>query len=83
MYREQTPEVASLQPNPWVRYEMHGNVWEWCEDWYGHYPGDPVTDPTGLDRGERRVLRGSAGSPTGATTVIPASATTTSASASP
>ncbi len=58
LYREQTVEVASLPANPWGLYEMHGNVWEWCQDWYGPYPGGPVTDPTGPNRSERRVLRG-------------------------
>ncbi|MCB1777955.1 MAG: formylglycine-generating enzyme family protein, partial [Candidatus Competibacteraceae bacterium] len=57
-YREETVEVASLPANPWGLYEMHGNVWEWCQDWYGDYTQGPITDPTGSETGEGRVLRG-------------------------
>jgi formylglycine-generating enzyme required for sulfatase activity len=57
-YREQTVEVASLPPNDWGLYEMHGNVWEWCRDRYGDYPAQPVVDPTGVESGADRVLRG-------------------------
>ncbi|MCP3678200.1 MAG: formylglycine-generating enzyme family protein, partial [Deltaproteobacteria bacterium] len=57
-YRERTVEVRSFSCNRWGLYEMHGNVWEWCEDWYCDYGSDKVVDPIGIDNGESRVLRG-------------------------
>jgi formylglycine-generating enzyme required for sulfatase activity len=50
-------KAGSYLPNQWGLYDMHGNVWEWCLDWYGTYP-DTVTDPVGVDSGLNRVLRG-------------------------
>ena len=57
-YREQTVGVKSLPPNAWGLYQMHGNVWEWCQDGYGDYLAEPVVDPQGVESGTYRVLRG-------------------------
>lgn len=57
-YRDSTVPAGSLPPNAWGLHEMHGNVWEWCWDWYGEYAEDHQTSPTGPTEGTYRVNRG-------------------------
>jgi sulfatase modifying factor 1 len=57
-HREQTVDVGSLPANRWGMHEMHGNVWEWCGDWYASYDIKTATDPRGPDVGSLRVSRG-------------------------
>lgn len=57
-YRKKTIEVASFPPNAWGLYDMHGNVWEWCQDWFADYPSSHVKNPEGPSSGSYRVNRG-------------------------
>ena len=50
--------VASKYPNNFGLYDMSGNVWEWCNDWYGKYPSNDVSDYTGQQTGSFKALRG-------------------------
>jgi formylglycine-generating enzyme required for sulfatase activity len=63
--RKKTTPVGTFPANAWGLHDMHGNLMEWCQDWYGDYPKNDVTDPQGPEKGRvidagppRRVLRG-------------------------
>ena len=58
--RQQTTPVDEFAPNAWGLFDVHGNVWEWCSDWYGIYPTEDSVDCHGPTNGAERVIRGGA-----------------------
>ena len=60
-YREKTTPVGTFPANAWGLHDMHGNVFQWCQDRSGDYPQEDVSDPQGPEKGQGRVLRGGSG----------------------
>ena len=58
VFRKRTTPVGSFPANAFGLYDMHGNLWQCCQDWYAEYPQKDVVDPQGPQKGEDRVLRG-------------------------
>ncbi len=57
-FRGSPVPAGSFPANLWGLRDMHGNVWEWCDDWYAPYPAGPGRDPTGPSSGTMKVIRG-------------------------
>lgn len=58
VFLNRTTQVGSYPPNAWGFYDMHGNVWEWCNDWHSLYSAEAVTDPIGPASGKGHIMRG-------------------------
>ncbi|MBI1830350.1 MAG: formylglycine-generating enzyme family protein [Planctomycetes bacterium] len=58
IYREKTTPAGRFPANAWGLHDMHGNIWQWCQDWHGGLPSQAVSDPQGPKTGKNRMLRG-------------------------